>query len=131
MRHRRTAALLPLALAALVALPWAWAGCDDERSPAADDGACTCDPECPPGVCDLSIELDGTSCSQPAQLVVDGQEVGPLQPGETWSSCRQVWRVGETLRFGVRPGTQPYFPSETWTCSEAVDHVRPTWRCSR
>ncbi len=119
-----SAVLLAMALGASVL-----AGCSEDRQPSGGRG-CPCQGACPPGVCDLEVTLDG-ACPKGVELVVDGETVAHLAPGETYSSCSRTWEVGEEITVGVAPGTTPYFPTERETCSEEVDHVRLTWRCSR
>lgn len=122
-------AIVVLSLGTLLWVP----GCEDsQRAPAPGGGSgCTCEPDCPEGVCDLEVTLDGTTCDRAIRLVVAGEEVGELQPGETYRSCGHTWEIGQQVEYGVVPGTTPYFPAESRLCSEAVDHIRPTWRCSR
>jgi len=126
---RATLALVWL-LPALLSGP---SGCEDadRTTPAGGGSSCACEPDCPEGTCDLEILLDETSCARPVQLVVAGDEAGELQPGETYRSCSLTWEVGERIEYGTVPGTSPYFPTESRSCTEAVDHIRATWRCSR
>ena len=128
---RRLALLEALACLAVMSAELC-VGCSEERRSSQPEVGCICDPDCPPGVCDLEICLD-SACARPVHLVVDREEVGELEPGKTYRSCdtNKTWKVGETVSVGVVPGTQPYFMTEQIVCTEDVDHIRPTWRCSR